>query len=373
MIRVCHIVDALNIGGLEKTLIGFVLNAREFKHVVFCLRAKGPLVKLLESRGIEVKEFNFSGRLRIRGILRVTAELRKGRFDAVHCHGLYPAVWGAISARIAGVPVVIMHVQNQYYGISWKDRLKVRIASGFSNRIIAVSQAVKKCLIEFIGVSPGKISLVYNSARDIPAADSASRQKVRQMLGLSPEQIVAGSISRLEEHKGHSFLIEAIAECRKQGLDCKCVIIGDGPAMNGLRDKVKAMSLEDTVIFLGARQDAEDYLAGMDIFIQLSTTHEGLPLALAEAASAGLCLIATDIGGNAEIVQDKINGFIVPVKDSLAVAEKIAYIAGHKDEMQRMSRESRNIWEKKFSQQEMTGKIAKIYEDEISKHNHPQL
>jgi len=143
--------------------------------------------------------------------------------------------------------------------------------------------------------------------------------------------------------------------------------------MDGLRNRVKSLGLENTVIFLGARQDAEDYLSGMDIFVQLSTTHEGLPLALAEAASAGLCLIATDIGGNAEIVQDGVNGFIVPVRNSTAVAEKIIYLAGHEDEMRKMSRESRNTWESKFSQREMVDKIAKIYKDEISKRNHTQL
>ncbi|MDD5078718.1 MAG: glycosyltransferase [Candidatus Omnitrophica bacterium] len=372
MISICHIVDALNIGGLEKTLIGFVLNAREFKHVVFCLRAKGPLVKLLEDRGIEVREFSLSGRLRIRGIMRVTAELRKGRFDIVHCHGLYPAVWGAISARMAGVAVVIMHVQNQYYGISWKDKIKVRTVAAFTDRVIAVSLAVRKCLIGFLGIPCAKIALVYNSAEDRRSSDSL-RRKVRERLGLAPGVFVVGSISRIEGHKGHSFLVESIAECLRRGLDCKCVIIGDGPAMDGLRNRVKSLGLENTVIFLGARQDAEDYLLGMDIFVQLSTTHEGLPLALAEAASAGLCLIATDIGGNAEIVQDGVNGFIVPVRNSTAVAEKIIYLAGHEDEMRKMSRESRNTWESKFSQREMVDKIAKIYKDEISKRNHTQL
>jgi len=370
MIRICHIVDTLNIGGLEKTLIKIVLHAKDFQHIVFCLTAKGLLAQELENNGVEVKEFNFPARLHIPSLFRLAGELKKSKINIVHCHGLYPSIWGRLAALIARIPVRIVHVQNMYYGISFKERLKLKILSNFTNRIIAVSEAVKKCLVDFVGITPLKVEVIYNSAANILVNDSGQRQRVRKSLGIADSEILIGSVARLAEHKGQNFLIEAIAQGKAKQLACKCLIVGDGPTKEKLELRVKELNLEDGVIFLGTRQDVEELLLGMDIFVQPSTVREGLALGLAEAASAGLCLVATDVGGNPEIVKDGFNGFIVPAKDAGALAEKIIFLAEHENERRQMGENSRKVWQEKFSLDEMVAKITALYKDEISKHYH---
>ena len=137
MMRICHIVDTLNIGGLEKTLIKIVLQAKDFEHCVFCLTVKGMLAQELENNGIRVREFNFPPRLHIPSLFSLAAELKNSKINIVHCHGLYPSIWGRIAAMIAGIPVRIVHTQNIYYGISFKERLKLKILSNFTTKIIA--------------------------------------------------------------------------------------------------------------------------------------------------------------------------------------------------------------------------------------------
>jgi glycosyltransferase involved in cell wall biosynthesis len=366
-IKVCHIVDALNIGGLEKNLISIIQRTPQFEHAVWCLREKGVLARILEEQGIKVIEYNFSGRLRLKLIGRLAEEMRKQGFAIVHCHGLYPSIWGRAAGWLAGVRVRLAHVQNMYYGIRLWQRIKLKLLSGITSRFIAVSEAVRKCLIEEIWIAPRRITVVYNSSEDIRAKDKGQREIIRRELGFNSQDVVVGNIGRIEEHKGHQFIIEAIAECRKKQLPCKGLILGNGPAKPGLEQSASQLGLKEQVVFLEARQNIEEVLLACDIFVQPSTLREGLPLALAEAASSGLALIATDVGGNAEIVRDGWNGFVVPVKDSSVLAQKIGYLAEHLDQRKVFGQNSRALWQEKFRDTLMAEKIAGIYIQETIK------
>lgn len=365
MIKICHILDTLNIGGLEKTLIEIISGLKEYEHQVWCLKNKGVLAKEVEDKGVLLREFDFAGGITIPALLRLSKALKRENIKIVHCHGLFPSIWGRLAAILAGVHVKIVHCQNVYYGIPKKDVIKLKLLGLFTERIIAVSEAVKKCLVEFIGINPRKITVIYNSAAGTAARDVLTREGLRKSIGLDKNDFVSCCISRIEEHKGHYFLIEAVAKCKAGNVPCKCVIAGDGPHTENLRLKIKSLGLEDRVILLGWRKDIQDLLLAMDVFIHPSTLREGLPLALAEAASAGLPLIATQIGGNSEIVEDGINGFIVPPKDAQALAEKIKYFVENPAEMKKMGERSRKIWEDKFTLQEMLHKIDSLYKSLI--------
>lgn len=103
-------------------------------------------------------------------------------------------------------------------------------------------------------------------------------------------------------------------------------------------------------------------LPAMDVFVQPSTLLEGLPVVLTEAASSGLPLIATDIGGSAELVQDGLNGFVVPPANSEIIMEKIKFLTESTDERKKMGEESRKIWEQRFTLEKMVNKIERLYE-----------
>jgi glycosyltransferase involved in cell wall biosynthesis len=337
--KVCHIVDSLSIGGLERTVVAIVLNLKGYEHEVWCLKSKGVLAKNIEDGGIKVREFNFEGGLNLFALKKLTDELRKEKFDIVHSHGPFPFMWGESAAIFAGIPVRIVHCQNSYDDIVGKNRLKFRIMTHFTTKIIAVSKTVKLSLLEIAGVNPEKIVVIYNSSSDMSARDTRVRDAARKNLGLG-DNFVIGSIGRIEKPKGFSFLIEAISKCRTSGADCKCIIAGDGSEAGNLRSEIHRLELDDAIIMPGWRHDIADLLSAMDIFVQPSILREGLPLALAEAASAGLPLIATPIGGNPEIVEDGANGFIVPVGDSGALAQKIRYLMENGREAARMGENS---------------------------------
>lgn len=363
--KICHIVDTLNVGGLERTLIQIVSNVKGYEHQVWCLKDKGALADELEARGIKIREFFFSGRLRIGAILHLAACLRKEGFNIIHSHGLFPSVWGRISAVLAGAPVSIVHCQNVYYGITRKERLKLKFLSYFTSRIIAVSFAVRDCLVKFVGVAPEKIRVIHNSSPDLQEEiRGQNREEIRESFGFKDADLVLGCIGRLEEHKGQRYLIEAVAVCKKRGIICKCLLAGEGPRRQDLSRLILELGLGDEVVLSGLRKDVSRVLWAMDIFILPSTIREGLPLVLAEASSMGLPLIAGNVGGNSEIIKDEYNGLLVnDSSDIRELAAKIEYLAGNKERRVKMGRNSRERWVEEFSLEVMIRRIEFIYRE----------
>ena len=364
MVKVCYVVDELNIGGLEKNLKNIVLNLdkEKYKAQVWCLKKRGVLAQDLESEGIVVKAFDFAGRLRINLLLKLIQELKKGDFQIIHSHGIFPAIWAGLAAIPAGIPVRIAHCQNLYEDVSRRNRIKFKLLSFFTTAIVAVSEAVKKSLVEYFSIDPRMITVVYNCAAEPEITDQQKKKAIRQELNIKDDAVVIGTVSRLQEHKGQQYLIEAIFNLQSSIPNLKCLIVGDGPFKSDLELKVEVLGLKDKVIFTGLRRDIENLLSIMDTFVQSSTLKEGLPLALAEAASAGLPLVATDIGGNPEIVINGENGFIVAPKNVKALAEKIQYLLENYQEKKRMGDNSRRLWQEKFNLGKMIKEVEAMYE-----------
>lgn len=367
MIRVCHLVDALNMGGLENIIKHTVLNLDKTKYSneVWCLKDKGVLADDIEGAGVAVRPFYFEGGLEIRYLLRLVKALKEKKFDIIHSYGFFPIIWGAMAAIFAGVPVRIATCGNRYHDVGLNNRLKLKFVSYFTTYFIAVCEAVKKPLVEFIGIPPSKISIIYSSAKRIEPKSLDEKKKIREKLSVKNEDFVIGSIGRLVEYKGHKYMIEALSMLKSHMPNIKYIIIGDGPAQEGLQSEAKSLNLENMVLFAGLKRDTTDLLNIMDTFVQPSTVREGLPTALAEAASAGLPLVATDIGGNCEIVINGINGFIVPPKDAARLAEKVRYLAENPDEKKKMGDNSKAIWQEKFALKKMLDGISALYDKAV--------
>ena len=359
--KVCHLLDTLNVGGIERSVIEIAKGLKGYEHHVWCLGSYGALAGELADAGIEVRAFGFDGKMRIRELIALAGAMRKERFGIVDGHGLYPSIWSRIAAFMAGVHVRIAHAQSLYNTVPGRDAWKLRMLSPVTSKVIAVSEAVKESLIDCIGIDPSKIEVIYNACCDMRTVVRSSRESLRQALGVGGRTCAVGYVGRLVEDKGIAYLIEAVRLCRSRNLDVKCVIVGDGPGRANLEKIVEGRGLRESVVFLGLRHDIADLLSAMDILVQLSVIREGLPLTLAEGSSMGLPLIATSIGGNVEIVRDEENGFIVPPRDAKAIAEKIERLASDASLARSMGDRSRKIWEDKFTVPLMLSKLGDLY------------
>lgn len=360
MIKICHMLDTLGVGGLEKTALAIASDLKGYEHHIWCLKEKGPLAGAAEENGVRMREFGFRGGLSLGGLTVLVKALKEERFSVIHSHGLYPSMWARPAAIGSRIPVKICHVQNLYDSVTFSGRLKFKALSYSTTKFIAVSDAVRESLVDTMWIPPAKIEVIYNSAPDMTPDGPDLRQKMRSIFGVQGA-FIAGGVARLEEHKGYSCLVDAVKDCADRKVDIGCVIAGDGPDRQRLEERVRSLGLQARIKFPGMLDDMVSVLAAFDVLVQPSTIREGLPLSLAEGASAALPLIATPVGGNAEIVADGRNGFIMPKMDHKALAEKLIFLAQNGAESKKMGQQSRRIWQEKFTREEMLQKIDALY------------
>jgi glycosyltransferase involved in cell wall biosynthesis len=219
--------------------------------------------------------------------------------------------------------------------------LVLRLSSHFFQKILCVSHALEKTLIENFGFPPNRMMTVHNGvaiSRFGPSEKNGAL--LRQQLGLSPDEFVLVCPARLSEQKGIDILLQAIANVRRRGVACKCIIIGEGPLDAQLQRQAKELDLSRDVFFEGFQEDVRPYLQASTAFVLLSRT-EGLPLTIVEAMACNLPAIVTSVGGNAEAVLDRVTGMVVPPESPEAAAEAITYLATHRDECVRMGASAR--------------------------------
>ena len=142
--------------------------------------------------------------------------------------------------------------------------------------------------------------------------------------------------ARLSEQKGIDILLQAVASALPAGVDCKCIIVGDGPLRQQLLKQAQDLDLSGHVFFEGFQEDIRPYLHAASAFV-LTSHREGLPLAILEAMACGLPCLVTDVGGNAEAVTHQVEGLVVSPGSALAVASAITYLATHPNERAHMA------------------------------------
>lgn len=239
--------------------------------------------------------------------------MKSGNYDCVMSLFESSDIVTAVLARLAGIKKRISNRRDTGFRSSYKLRLVYRLINKSFSDFIAVSEAVKSSIIEQ-GVMPDKIQVVYNSV-DVDRFKDFGRDQVRAELGLSDDALIFGMVANLNPVKNHTSVIDALSELHKQGIQPHLILAGQGTLRTELETKVKRLGLRSFVHFLGARNDIENILAAIDVFILASYT-EGLSNALLEAMAAKKAVIASRVGGNVEVIEDGISGILVSTETS---------------------------------------------------------
>jgi glycosyltransferase involved in cell wall biosynthesis len=171
------------------------------------------------------------------------------------------------------------------------------------------------------------------------------------------------TVARLDEQKGHCYLLEAAAQVP----EAQFVLAGDGPLRASLEAQARSLGVEDRVKFLGYRSDIADLLADCDVFV-LPSLYEGLPLSILEAMSAGKPVIATHIGGTDEAVIAGETGLLVPPADSAALAAAIRSLLTDRPLAQRLATAGRARVAQEFSAAKMVQQVIAVYDELLAKH-----
>jgi glycosyltransferase involved in cell wall biosynthesis len=221
----------------------------------------------------------------------------------------------------------------------------------FGNNIIAVSNAVKSNLMDYFGISSDKIKVIYNGS-DLRHASKSEINNVLEKYMLNKENRIISAIGRLSEIKGYSFLIQALLAVKNDYPSIKLLIVGDGELKSELKELVAKSKLNDNVIFCGNQKNVQVFY-DISEFTVMSSLWEGMPGAAIESIMLEKPVIATKVGGLPEIIENNMNGLLVPPKDSNALAEAIKYLLSNPQLVKEMGIIGKKIVQEKFTLEKM--------------------
>jgi glycosyltransferase involved in cell wall biosynthesis len=243
--------------------------------------------------------------------------------------------------------------------------LKRQVSGHFNSTIISVSNGVRDALIRNYHFPASKTITVHNGvgSPDLQKCQNDGTA-VRDKLGIGRDEFLLVCVARLSEQKRIDILLRALAKQMRDGVPCKCVIVGDGPLRDGLSQQALELGLTGRVFFEGFQQETQSYLQASNAFI-LSSDREGLPIAMLEAMSFGLPCIVTNVGGNAEAITDRVHGMVVPAGSPDDLATAISYLIAHPRELAEMSKAARARAQQKFNIEDRMAEIKNIILSEV--------
>ncbi|MFY9458603.1 glycosyltransferase involved in cell wall biosynthesis [Aquabacterium commune] len=321
-LRIVHVVDSLEVGGLERVTVDLAQAQAALGHSVrvFSIAATEGLKQELLDAGIPVTEGHKRRSLDWHTLSLLRACVRDARADVVHAHNFVPNYHAALATIGLGVAqVCTLHdmgarLQNR--------RLKTLFQLSLTRtRCVAMVGAQVHQRHLATGLVPAdKAHTVLNG---IPvarfASDGTNRPAARQQLGLNDTALVIGCVGRLVPLKNHHRMVDVMPALLQQHPHLRLVIVGDGVQAEALRQQVAAKGLQEHVVLAGQRSHVSALLGAFDVFALPSQT-EGLSIALLEACATGLAVVATRVGGNPEIIVDDQTGLLVAPDDNDALA-----------------------------------------------------
>jgi glycosyltransferase involved in cell wall biosynthesis len=321
-VRVLHVIQNLNYGGMERLLADIVrgMDPSRFEAHVLALQYLGRFAEGLE----EVARLHLADPMSRWSMLRPTSLAAQFARIAPHVVHTHSGVWykASLAARMAAVGRVIHTEHGRRRPDPLGDRMIDALAARRTDVVVAVSDHLGEQLVATRIASAGRVRVVHNGVDTGSYRPRADDGALRVEMGIAADAPVIGSIGRLERIKGYDVMIDAFAqllgnweEARKPVL----VVAGEGSERARLEELIEGRGLRGLVHLLGWRNDTHALHSAFSIF-SMSSRSEGTSVSLLEAMSAGLCPIVTDVGGNRAVLGDQLAHRLVPSEDPLSLA-----------------------------------------------------
>ncbi len=365
-LNVVFCLDSINIGGTEMNAVRVAerMDPARFRLSVVCFRANGALRPRFDAAGIPVYEFpvrSLYGASMIREGMRFAAFLRRERIDVVHAHDRYANVFGAVFARLAGTRCII--TSKRWGSISRVHAAGNRLAYALSNRVLGNSSRVGESLVSEDGVTPAKVVVIPNFVDDalFNEPDPAWLARLRDELSLRDGAPVVGIVANLRVIKDHRSLIRAVALLRDRFPSLVLVMMGAGDQQTALEALGAELGVAPMLRFAGVRPNLPNLNRLFDVSV-LCSLSEGFPNTLVEAMAAGRPVVATQVGGIVDAVEEERNGLLVPVGSPPALATALERLLGDPELRRRFGEEGRAMARSRFTAAAVLPALADLYE-----------
>ncbi|MCU7906632.1 MAG: glycosyltransferase family 4 protein [Candidatus Thiodiazotropha sp. (ex Epidulcina cf. delphinae)] len=344
--QVAYLLSGLQQRGIESTLVCPI----------------GSAIGRLAGEVIDtVHELPMRGDLDLALIWRLLRIIRRERPELVHLHSRRGAdLLGGVAARLTGARTVLSRrVDNPESPLAakWKYRLY--------DRVIPISQGIAEVMLRE-GVPEEKLVCV-RSAVDVEAFQQAcDRAWFSKTFGLAEDALVMAVVAQLIPRKGHRYLLEAMPRLLEAFPNLRLLIFGRGPLAVELEAQIAEMQLQRQVILAGFREDLPAILPCLDLLVHPALM-EGLGIALLQAASAGLPIVAVDAGGMPEVVEDGVNGRLIPAGNAEALGDALRQLLADEPLRRRMGASGREKMRRHFSVERMVEGNLGVYRELLSR------
>lgn len=353
-LRVAHLMQYFAIGGLERMVERLSVGARAHgvESLVLGYLGDGPIRPALERHGIRTRLLEGGPGLRPGLVLELRSILVQERIDVLHTHHVGPFVYGAPAAMLARRPQI--HTEHSHELYDTPRRRLIGAAMSPLATVVAVTPEVA----EFRARFPGSCEVIPNGV-PVPALRPEDRRTARERLGLAETQFVVGCAARLSPEKNHAGLLEAFAQLLQQIPECVLLCAGDGPLRDSLRANAEAHGLKERVRWLGGLENMDEFYVALDACV-LNSSREGLPLSLLEAMSFNVPVVATEVGGVGELLQDV--GVLVRPNASDELAGALAFLARDAKAAQTLGSAGRARVEERYGVESMVARYVELYQ-----------
>ncbi|MCL5960304.1 MAG: glycosyltransferase family 4 protein [Chloroflexi bacterium] len=286
--------------------------------------------------------------------------LRKDPVDILHVHGHEAGIWGRVVGRLAGVRANIYTPHTLHSGVLG-ERTYLRMEGAMARSTdfwVSVNNSDCATLTN-CGIPAAKISVVPNGI-DAGAVANRARGASRDALGIREDEPLVVQVGRISTQKGPGYFMRAAAKALERNQSIRFLLVGDGPLRAEMELLAKSLGVARNVLFLGWRDDVVQVMSCADV-VALSSLWEGLPYVLLEAMALGKPVVATDVGGNPEIVENERTGFIVPPRDEMSLAQGVLRLTEDPTAARRMGEAGRQRASEHFSLSKMMKLTEEVY------------
>ena len=361
-INILHVIHSLDVGGAEKLVVEFTkgTNKDMFNVMVCCLDKIGELGEELISNGFDVETLDRRPGIDWRLVFRLRKLLKKKKIDVIHAHQYTSFFYSSLAKNFPKKPRLIFTEHGRFFPD--QRRIKRVIFNPFlskcASEIIAISEATKVAMVKFDNFPQNRVKIIYNGVTF--KASSTNLFKKRSELNISNEDFVLSTAARLDPIKNYKMLITVMKRITRTVNNCKLLIAGNGPEYDTLSSEIIKNELTESVFLLGHRSDVKEIFSASDVFL-LSSLSEGTSITLLEAMSAGLPAIATNVGGNPEIIVEGETGLLVKSNDAEAMADKVLYLHQNRMFAKQLGEAGKKRAEELFSYERMMDKYEQLY------------
>ena len=365
-------IDSLGPGGAEQLMPTILKNLQQagfnIRVCALQIRAGNPIASELQRLGLLVDLIPIRNLRQPLNLIHILRYLRLHRPQLLHTQLEFSDILGTLAAKILGIPSVsTVHTLDVFpeKKSAW-GRMKLRwfLLGRFCDRVIAVSEKTRRHYLQAGGLPHDKVITLYNGV-DISRfkkMDETQTVKLRKELQLPLSSQIIMTVAVLREPKGIQFMISALPAILEQCPDVHYLIVGDGVHRAVLSDLVADLAIENHVTFSGHRTDIPDLLACCDIFV-LPTLKDALPTVLIEALAAGKPIIASNVGGVPEIIENGVNGVLVAPGEPSKLVEACLRLLKDNELSRQISLAGSETVRQRFNIDTQIEHLSRLYEE----------